>query len=618
MSVLTTPLAHSVNCQIWHAPNTRPTPAALAAFCEKYGQCPRQAYAHAANPVFYAVRVENSVSRMKFDELDALLKACYSVDMIDPRIRELVVATPSPRRRWTFDLDVATQYLWDRLDDTFDRYLDRGPSSLYILFHEEPRTRAAAERRLKKLPDRLSAGGGWTVYPMKCLEFKEKSMRWSSQISDDMDVDDDKYICLGYKGSAVGIENRWYPEQEFERMDTHIVSCGDAPPQKLKDGLYTPHPGSTAPFDTFAYDGSTGRATVFVVATVAECKMVSVSLEWLRRCDNLRSVDLVVATVPVPLEDHEMQVEIANESGDILRNASGVPSDVSGERAWLSQKDVAGGNTGIGKETVKALLERNATVYVACRNRAKAKDTIAELREKTGREAIFLELDLGSLASVRRAAEEFMSIEKELHILFNNAGVMRPPREMLTSEGYDMQFGTNVIGHFFFTELLMPVLRAGAATSPDGHSRVIITSSVAAYRYTLNWDSFKAGSARRKMSPRILYSQSKFANVVIAREIAKRYINQGVVSMSCNPGNIRTNLRRYTPAKFHRLREFFLYPASQGALTQLWAGTMPETLKYNGEYLVPWTRVGKCREEAYDDALGEKLWSWLEEQMKGR
>ncbi|KAF9817523.1 hypothetical protein IEO21_03374 [Rhodonia placenta] len=184
----------------------------------------------------------------------------------------------------------------------------------------------------------------------------------------------------------------------------------------------------------------------------------------------------------------------------------------------------------------KALLEHNAIVYMATRNKRKAEEAIAELNERTGRLAIYLELDLSSLSSVKRAAEEFMSKEKKLHILFNNAGVMWSPREMLTAEGYDMQFGTNVLGHFYLTALLMPALLAGRDSSPDGYVRVITTSSSAAYRYTLNWDSFKAGAARRKMSPRTLYCQSKFADVVFARQLAKRYGEKGIVSISCNPG----------------------------------------------------------------------------------
>jgi len=277
---------------------------------------------------------------------------------------------------------------------------------------------------------------------------------------------------------------------------------------------------------------------------------------------------------------------------------------------------VTGGNVGVGKETIKALLEHNAKVYMASRSKEKAEAAIADLKKATGKEAVFLELDLGSLASVRQAAAEFMSKEHELHILFNNAGVMAPPREWLTVDGYDLQFGTNVVGHFLFTKLLIPALVAGKETSPDKHTRVIHTSSSAAYFYTINWDALKDGPERKKLKPFTLYSQSKFGNVVVAREFAKRYAPEGIVSMSCNPGNLKTELGRHAPALQRKLTDYLIYPAPYGALTQLWGGTMPETLNYNGEYLIPWARLGRCREEAYDPELGQKLWDWLEQETQ--
>lgn len=279
---------------------------------------------------------------------------------------------------------------------------------------------------------------------------------------------------------------------------------------------------------------------------------------------------------------------------------------------------VTGGNTGIGKETVEALLEHNAKVYMACRSQEKADAAIQELKAKTGREAIFLHLDLSSLASVKKAAEEFLSKERELHVLFNNAGVMWPPMDWLTEDGYDLQFGTNVLGHWYFTELLMPALLAGKHTSPDGHTRVVTTSSSGAYFDTVNWDSFRDGPARRKLGTYTLYNQSKFLNVVVAREVAKRYGDQGIISVSCNPGNLKTDLQRHTTPLQHRIIDLMLYPARYGALTQLWGGLMPEPLEHNGEFLVPWARPGRCRPEAYDDAIGERLWNYLQEQVKDK
>jgi len=111
---------------------------------------------------------------------------------------------------------------------------------------------------------------------------------------------------------------------------------------------------------------------------------------------------------------------------------------------------VTGANTGIGKETAKALLSHNAKVYIAARSKEKAEQAIADLKDQTGKEAIFLKLDLSDLNSVKAAAEEFQSQEKALHVLFNNAGVMMPPMDQLTTQGYDLQIGTNTLGPFYF------------------------------------------------------------------------------------------------------------------------------------------------------------------------
>lgn len=279
---------------------------------------------------------------------------------------------------------------------------------------------------------------------------------------------------------------------------------------------------------------------------------------------------------------------------------------------------VTGGNTGIGRETVKALLQHNAKVYMATRSKARADTAIRELKEQTGKEAIFLELDLASLRSVRKAAEEFRSKEQELHVLFNNAGVSGVPIEWTTEDGYDFQFGINVLGHFLFTQLLITALAAGSRASPDHHARIVTCSSFVAYFSGLDWETLKDSPKRRKLNIYALYGQSKLAATIMARELAKRYAEQGIISLSVNPGNIRTEIRRYAPALERKFSEIFfkVYPADLGALTQLWAGTMPEPLNYNGHYLVPWARFGdKCRSEVYDDEIGERLWKWLEEQV---
>ncbi|OJT10959.1 hypothetical protein TRAPUB_12521 [Trametes pubescens] len=278
---------------------------------------------------------------------------------------------------------------------------------------------------------------------------------------------------------------------------------------------------------------------------------------------------------------------------------------------------VTGGNAGIGRETVKALLKHNATVYMASRNEAKALAAIAQLQRETGRQAIFLRLDLADLKSVRAAAQEFMSKETVLHVLFNSGGVMFPPVEQLTADGYDLQFGTNVLGHFYLTQLLIPVLLSGASHSPEGRVRVINTSSMAHTCVSgIDFDTLKEHAKRKKLGTQKLHFQSKFATVVFSNELNRRYGDQGIISTSLHPGNLRTEAQRHVSSIEKVLSAPLLHSASMGALTQLWAGTSLDGLGLGGEYLVPWARVGEARKEAKEAALGKKLWAWMEEQVR--
>ncbi|KAI0067969.1 NAD-P-binding protein [Artomyces pyxidatus] len=294
---------------------------------------------------------------------------------------------------------------------------------------------------------------------------------------------------------------------------------------------------------------------------------------------------------------------------------------------------VTGGNAGIGKETCRVLLNNGAKVYLAARSESKANEAIRELEEKTGKKAIFLRLDLADLPSVRKAAEDFLSKEQQLHVLFNNGGVMGPPLGDLTAQGYDAQFGINVLGHFFFTKLLIPVLLSTAKGNPNGTPckvRVITTSSnghdLLALPGGINWDTLQKGDvalpARKQVNEQGLYGQSKLGNILISNELAKRYGDQGIVAISLHPGSVKTDLQRYLTGSFIKwlmgvIVNLLVYDVSLGAITQLYAGTSPEAENMNGEYLTSWARPQIPHKNATDPVLREKLWSWCEEQVKG-
>ncbi|KZV89345.1 NAD(P)-binding protein [Exidia glandulosa HHB12029] len=278
---------------------------------------------------------------------------------------------------------------------------------------------------------------------------------------------------------------------------------------------------------------------------------------------------------------------------------------------------VTGGNSGIGLETTKQLLRKGGKVYLAARSKAKADEAITELERETGKRAIFHELDLGNLAAVKRSALDFASKEPRLDVLINNAGVMVPPVELVTSDGYDLQFGTNVIGHFVFTKLLLPTLFSTAESNPSSRPRVITVSSMGHRIHpSIDYDTLRDGDKRRTMNIWHLYGQSKFGNILVANELARRYGDK-IVSISLHPGGVKTNLSRHRGGGLMaKITRFFFADPSLGAVTQLYAATAPEAAEMNGKYLIPWARVGEPNPAAANVETATKLWDWLEAEVK--
>ncbi|KAG6907099.1 hypothetical protein DXG01_010512 [Tephrocybe rancida] len=309
--------------------------------------------------------------------------------------------------------------------------------------------------------------------------------------------------------------------------------------------------------------------------------------------------------------------QIPDLSGKVMV-VTGTPEDLA-TLTFVDLEINSGGNTGIGKEIVRALLSHNAKVYMASRNAEKAKTAIEELEKDTGKKAFFLELDLASLRSVRKAAAEFSSKEQELHTLFNNGGamfMMEAPHSMdVTEDGYDIQWGTNVVGPFHFTQLLMPALLAAGGNSDD-KSRVVFTSSIALSK-DINFDSLGDTPERKKVGADQRYGQSKLANIILAREVAQRYGDKGVIAVSLDPGGTKTDLQQHMPGWFRSMLSLLLHPPAKGALTPLYAGTT-KSMDLNGKFLIPWARVGYAPAAAHNPDLGQKLWSYLEEEVKRR
>ncbi|KAF7327166.1 Short-chain dehydrogenase/reductase family protein [Mycena kentingensis (nom. inval.)] len=298
---------------------------------------------------------------------------------------------------------------------------------------------------------------------------------------------------------------------------------------------------------------------------------------------------------------------------------------------------VTGGNTGIGLETVRQLLSKGAKVYLAARSKAKGMQAIvaleAEMRQ-SGRsanpgEVVFLQLDLADLRSVRRAAEEFLEKEERLDVLFNNGGVMTPPTEQLTAQGHDLQFGVNVIGHYFLTELLVPALLK--STVDTGIPARIINTASSGHAYVprpgtgIDFISLK-GSAERDAwikkkggfkAPWCLYGESKMGNILMSDYYAEKYGEGQIVSCALHPGGIRTELQRNSGSIAQTAAQMLLYPAPMGALTQLWAGTAAEPNSINGKYLEPWARISKPDKRAKNVELRKEVMTYLAKQVEG-
>jgi NAD(P)-dependent dehydrogenase (short-subunit alcohol dehydrogenase family) len=281
---------------------------------------------------------------------------------------------------------------------------------------------------------------------------------------------------------------------------------------------------------------------------------------------------------------------------------------------------VTGASTGLGLETARALASAGAQVVLAGRDAARidaAANTILE-REPNA----MLEqgaLDLTSLASVRAFAKWYGSGHDRLHLLINNAGVMYTPFEH-TAEGFEMQFGTNHVGHFLLTCLLVPMLLA------DPPSRVVNLSSGGHMGSDIVWDD--VNFERREYDKFASYGQSKTANILFSVELDRRLGSRGVHAYAVHPGMIATELGRHmTKDDFQALMDRAKSSPSggmppyktveQGAATSVWAATAPELDARGGTYLADAEVTDQHAPWARDPESAKRLWA-LSEQMVGQ
>ena len=282
---------------------------------------------------------------------------------------------------------------------------------------------------------------------------------------------------------------------------------------------------------------------------------------------------------------------------------------------------VTGANSGLGFQTSRAVARKGATVVMACRDQRRGAEALARIKDEQPAAAVELvELDLADLASVRKAANDVLARHAHVDLLINNAGVMASPRRT-TADGFEMQFGTNHLGHFALTGLLIDRLM-----ETDG-SRVVTVSSGAHRAGRMNFDDLQGERRYRKWRA---YGQSKLSNLLFTRELQRRLAAKGssTIALAAHPGYAATHLQAVGPEMAgSRLRargmalanRIFSQTDEMGALGQLYAATAPDAVA--GEYYGPdrffglqgYPTKASTTKAARNDADARRLWEVSEE-----
>jgi len=268
---------------------------------------------------------------------------------------------------------------------------------------------------------------------------------------------------------------------------------------------------------------------------------------------------------------------------------------------------ITGANSGIGLESAKVLSKHGASVIMACRDPVKSQKALEEVQAYSGNNNVrTMALDLTDLDSVRKFVREYNETTNSapVNVLMNNAGVMATPYGK-TKQGFELQFGTNHLGHFLLTNLLLPNLKAG---SP---SRVINVSSAAHTMNGINWDDI---NWEKKYKPWGAYGQSKTANILFSVELTKRYAGDGIFSNALHPGVITSTSLYVHSGGFMAFMlgaysKFAGKNVPQGASTQVYMATAPELERVGGNYFSNCAQTSP-KKYATNEENATKLWEY--------
>lgn len=285
---------------------------------------------------------------------------------------------------------------------------------------------------------------------------------------------------------------------------------------------------------------------------------------------------------------------------------------------------VTGGNSGIGFEAARVLAQKGGHVVLACRDAGKMKAAADVIRGETqGAKVDEVVLDLASLASIEVASQQLAAKYTHIDVLLNNAGVMALP-ERKTADGFEMQFGTNHLGHFALTGRVLPLVLA----APRG--RVVTVSSLLHRQGHIDFDAIPVPTP---YNPDKQYSMSKLANVLFSYELDRRLKAAGkkAIALACHPGYSATNLQGVGPQMtgsrvkglvMRVMNAVIAQPATMGMLGSLWGATGTDV--EGGEYLGPvgmnhlrgYPIKSKSNAESYDRAVAQRLWD-VSEKLTG-
>ena len=262
---------------------------------------------------------------------------------------------------------------------------------------------------------------------------------------------------------------------------------------------------------------------------------------------------------------------------------------------------VTGANTGIGRVTALELARAGARVWLACRSKDKTQPVIDEIKRETGNDKLeFVQLDLSDLASVRRCADELLARNIPIHGLINNAGLAGS--RGTTKDGFELTFGTNHLGHYLLTRLLLDRIKQ------SGPARIVNVASASHYQAKgINWDALRAKTRSRTGLPE--YAVSKLSNVLFTKELARRLEGTNVTTYALHPGVVATDVWRRVPGPVRWVMKKFMVTPEEGAQTSIRCATAPELASETGRY---YDRDGKERKPnklANDEQLAKELWS---------